>query len=361
MPGVHETEKVLSVFLPLDFFRLFSKDIDICDSSETLAVKFLNYFEKPLWMLPDFRIIANSLTQTEFTKLFNHLQKQNLLTPYQIYLLTLGFPEVSGVIKRSLSKNSIKDVLALKKNAGKMNLGKRDIIGGIYSIEESIFFILKKADDLEYSLFIKKLQRLTFFARNLIILQRKEFRVHISEIIEDDLLLPVLSSIDDLILGMAFSMDAGDSFLLAKSGLSERKQMNIINCMNNEFSFIDVLSARQAILKQYRSLKIRKSGAEPERMEYLLSCLHSAEDYQNLLLSVGWFQLSTAMKGLHPSLVDKLLSFLPPGARILIEDVLSGTLNPNIIHDEGQMRKAKKTCVEAILELFGDGTIAFQC
>lgn len=312
-------------------------------------------------MVPDFRIVSTSLEQAEFEKLLNHLQKKNLLTPYQIFLLTLGFPELSGFIKGSLSKNSIENVLALKKTAGKLKLGKRDIIGGIYSIEESLFLIMKDSEDLEYSLFMKRLQRLISFTRNLIALSRKGFREHISELIKEKLLLPVLSTIEDRILGMAFSMDPDHSFELAKSGLSDRKQRYIAGHMRNEYPFIDVLAARAFVLKQYRSIKIRKTGTGEERFEYLLSCFKGTEDYQNLLLAVGWFQISTAMKGSNPGIVNKLTSPLPEGARILIEDVLSGTINPNIIHDECRVKKAKKACVEAILDLYAEGTIAFQC
>lgn len=361
LAGERGTEKILICMLPFDFFWLFSRNINISERPDALVEKILHYFLSPLWMVPDVRIISTSLTQAEFAKLLNHLQKKNLLTPYQIFLLTLGFPELSGFIKGSLSKNSIEDVLALKKVSGKLKLGKRDIIGGIYSIEESIFFIMNKEDDLEYSLFLKRLQRLISFTRNLIVLSRKRFREHISEMIQENLLLPVFSTIEDRILGIAFSMDFDHSFELAKSGLSDRKQRYIAGHITNEYPFIDVLSARASVLKQYRSIKIKKTGTGEERLGYLLSCLEGTEDYQNLLLAVGWFQISTAMKGLNPGIVNKLTSSLPEGARILIEDVLSGTINPNILHDEYRVKKSKKACVETILDLYAEGTIALQC
>ncbi len=361
LPGEPGREMLLTCMLPLVFFRLFSRNINESDRPDTLVKIVLSYFLTPLWMIPDFRIISTSLTQAEFRKLLNHLQTMNLLTPYQIYLLTLAFPDLSGSIKRSLSKNSIEDVIALKKISAKLKVGKRDIIGGIYSVEESLFFIINSAHDFEYSLFLKRLQRLISFTRNLIVLSRKGFREHISEMINENLLLPVLSTIEDRILGMAFSMDSEHSFELAKFGLSDRKQRYIAGYMSDEYLFVDVLSARATVLKKYRSLKIRKSGTGEERLEYLLSCFQETEDYQNLLLAVGWFQISTAMKGSHPGIVNKLKSPLPEGARILIEDVLSGTINPNIIHDECRVKKAKKACVEAILDLYAEGTIALQC
>lgn len=359
-PEGPENDKSIRLMLPVVFFRLFSKDIDSFLSPDSLVEKFLHYFKKPFWIMPDFRTLTDSLPHREFTKLFHYLLKKNRLTPYQIYLLTQGFPELSRAIKGSLSKNRIRDVLEFKKSVAKMKIGKRDILGGIYSVEESIFFIARDADDLDYSLFLKRLQRLITFASNLMVLAQKGFREWISGMIADTLLLPVLSVTDDHILGRAFSMDTDHSFVLACSNLTVRKQNNINFYISKEYTCSEVLSARAILLKKYRSMKIRKSGSGPERLEYLLACFSGPGDYQNLLLSVGWFHLSTAMKDSPANIVKKVVSPLPPGARILIEDVLAGTLNPNIIHDEGQVRKAKRVCVEAILNLYAEGTITLH-
>jgi hypothetical protein len=75
---------------------------------------------------------------------------------------------------------------------------------------------------------------------------------------------------------------------------------------------------------------------------------------------VGWFTLSTAMKGIQKKIVSSVLRHLPFSAGILIEDVLKGVVNPNILHDEMQINKARMVCVDSIVRLYFDALINIE-
>jgi hypothetical protein len=55
--------------------------------------------------------------------------------------------------------------------------------------------------------------------------------------------------------------------------------------------------------------------------------------------------------------VDRVLSGINHPASVLIKGVISGTINPDIIHDEIQVSRARNECVRVILELYEDGII----
>ena len=59
--------------------------------------------------------------------------------------------------------------------------------------------------------------------------------------------------------------------------------------------------------------------------------------------------LSTALKNTRIDLVKIVTDPLPTPARYLIEDVLRGVINPNILHDELQINDARTQCVRSIL------------
>lgn len=92
----------------------------------------------------------------------------------------------------------------------------------------------------------------------------------------------------------------------------------------------------------------------------LLTCMTGRSDYIHLLLSAGWFILSTALKGVAGKIQRRVLKGLPRSASVLIEDVLKGVVNPNILHDEMQIHKAQQTCVRLILQLFDEGIINLE-
>ena len=43
-----------------------------------------------------------------------------------------------------------------------------------------------------------------------------------------------------------------------------------------------------------------------------------------------------------------------------MEDVIKGVVNPNILHDEMQINRAKKICADAVIQLYDDGLIELE-
>ncbi len=357
MIGTRDVHINLRILMPNEFFRLFSKSVGNEDSSDSLEEMVESYLRNPGRLIPDLRSFLQSLPQVELLKLFDHLQRLNRLTPYQLFLIIRAYPELSGKIKHALSKHSIKDVLLLNRSAHQMKIGRRDIMGGIYSVQESIYFMIREDHNLDYSRLLSQMQRLLALSLNPVMLSKKPFNEWIADMISDNLINRVISATEDRVLGMAFSRDMDRSFESIKSILSKNKRNDIEELIDRSYSYGDILSSRITLLSRYRSFKNKTRNTGPESLDYLLSRFSTSTDYFNLLLMAGWFHLSTALKSSPVATVGKVLSHLPQPARILVEDVLKGIINPNILHDEIQVKKARKICIEVINKLYIDGII----
>lgn len=347
----------LYILLPIDFFSLFSKIINISSSSDLIEGEVLNFFKNPKWMIPELQFLFTALSNVELNNLINQLQRKNFLTPYQIFLIIQAFPDLSGLIKSALSKNIINDVIQFNKKSDALKINRRDIAGGIYSVEESIYFILRDESDIAYSHFLRSMQNVIQSSLNFDILLTKKFSEWISDIMSDELLYATLSVSEDAVSALALSKEAPSLIEQFKEYISETKMNDIRQLIKPNSPYDAVLHARISLLSRYREHKMKRIQTDPDRLEYLIVNFRKPSDYLYLLLSVGWFTLSTAMKGMNKKNIARVLPHLPISARILIEDVLKGIVNPNILHDEMQVAKAKASCVESILQLYNDGII----
>jgi hypothetical protein len=356
----NDREQYLNLLIPVDFFTLFSKNINLSSSSEFIEGEVLNFFKNPRWMIPELIFLFSALSNVELNSLINQLQRKNLLTPYQIFLIIQGLPDLSGLIKSVLSKNAINDVIQFNKKSEAMKINRRDIAGGLYSVEESIFFIMRDGSDLHYSQFLRSMQSIIRSSLNYDILLKKKFSEWISDIITDDLLYATLSVTEDAVSALALSRESPTLMDQFREHISVTKIKDIRQLIKRDAPYEEVLHARIVLLSHYREHKMNRIHIDPDRLEYLIVNFCKASDYLYLLLSVGWFTLSTAMKGMNQKNIALVLAQLPVSARILIEDVLKGIVNPNILHDEMQVARAKTTCVESILRLYNDGIITLD-
>jgi hypothetical protein len=353
----NDREQYLDLLLPADFFTLFSKIINSSSSSELIESEVLNFFKNPKWMIPELLFLFTALSSVELNHLINQLQRKNLLTTYQIFLIIQAYPDLSGLIKCVLSKNIINDVIQFNRKSDALKISRRDIAGGLYSVEESIYFIMRDESDIPYSQFLRSMQNIIQSSLNLDILLAKKFSGWISDIIADDFLYAALSVTEDAISAMALSKEPPSFIEQFREHVSETKMNDIRQLIKPDSPYDAVLRARINFLSHYRALKMKRIHVDPDRLEYLIVNFCNTSDYLYLLLSVGWFTLSTAMKGMNKKNIARVLPHLPISARILIEDVLKGIVNPNILHDEMQVTKAKTSCVESILQLYNDGII----
>ncbi len=352
-------EKSIHILIPFYFFSLFSNSLKPSSSAQFIEDEVISFFTNPQWMLPDISLLFNAVARPEFLTLISYLQKKNLLTPYQIFLLIQGFPELSGIIKNALSQNIINDVIHYNKDKH-LKITKRDIAGGIYSIEESLLMIATKGIDVSYSRLLKHIQHIVQLSLAGDVVSKKKFGAWLEDIQSQDLLYAAVSTTDDAVMAAAISRESDIYLPLLKKSLSERKLADIKELINPAKTFEEIMKARSEFLSNFRALKMKRIPVHHDRLEYLLSAFSNPNDYQYLLFSVGWFVLSTALKGISKKIVSSVVGHLPSKAGILIEDVLKGIVNPNILHDEMQISKARIRCVSIILQLYNGGRINLE-
>lgn len=239
------------------------------------------FFESGKWMIPDLGILLQSLDEGEVAALVGELQRNLLISTYQIFLLVRScgsiwrLPELALKIKHAVSKNTLRDVMAYTASLPALRLRGRDLREGIYSVQEAVFFLLKKKRSFPSSRFLSDMKEL-------------------KRIIE----VPVVQS--------------------------------------------------------------TPRHNHPEHFDFLLAGLPRDTCYTLLLHETGWFPLATALKGIPGHLRQRVLGSVPPEAGALIEDVVQGILNPNILHDEMQINKAKIVCARALEGLIARGLVRFD-
>jgi ribosomal protein S3AE len=88
--------------------------------------------------------------------------------------------------------------------------------------------------------------------------------------------------------------------------------------------------------------------------------MNGKDDFYRLLSETGWYTLSTALKGTDIKIIKKVTDNLPHVPSAIIKDILKGRLNPDIVHDEKQIFRARKITVEKILSLYSDCLINLE-
>ncbi len=356
--GEAASNRALVLILTEDFLRLFSKrktGQDVLD----IENDFVKYFKDPLHILPRFHILLESLSKQELQRLFYLLLSKRQLSAYQLMLLTLAYPGKSLSFKHNLPSAMVKDVLSMKKLFSGTPIDKRDLAGGVYSIEESIYMQMKSGADFSYSKFLVELQKIVTMIHFMELLDAKDFHARIAEMSEKKLLYQALSMTRDEDIALAISDSP-----LAYNGLlgdvipPRRVDEIVSRCGSMKTSSFDRLRAQSALISAFRKTLFRRRRITYQSLEFLLTSVERPDDYNRLLLEAGWFVLSTACKELNKKLISKTINAIYTPARYLIEDVLKGVVNPNIIHDEMQVNKARAICVNAILALYESGAIS---
>ncbi|MBP7734827.1 MAG: hypothetical protein KA369_02530 [Spirochaetes bacterium] len=357
--SVFGEDREIHIFFPIEFFSFFSISKSSAVSALDIEKSVIRFFGNPLWMLPEIHYLFRSLDRIELRSLIHYLQKSGSFTPYQIFLVINAFPDLTGKIKNTLSQNSIDDVILFNKD-NNLKITKRDIAGGVYSVEESISMLMRDGIDLSYSAVLRNIQRVVQLSLASDLALKKNFPAWLSEMRSEDLLQATISSTEEPIIAAAIGRDIGSIQPILSEVITQRKLDDIQKLLHPSLSYDDIMKGRIAFISQYRKLKMNRIKLHSERFAYLLSSLTSPTDYQYLLLSVGWFTLSTAMKGIQKKIVSSVLRHLPFSAGILIEDVLKGVVNPNILHDEMQINKARMVCVDSIVRLYFDALINIE-
>jgi hypothetical protein len=359
LPSEDNSGAELHIGFPTSFFRLFSPELTGHFSPETAEEKIVSFFRDPSHLFPGISMILETFSDSDLQKLLFQLQKRNLLTPYQICLVLLALPEKALRLKKNISRNTILEVSAMMRHfSGRGAIQNRDLTGGLYSIEEAVYFLIREGADFSYSTFLRNLQHILSTLSRVELLLLHSFREWLAGMEEDSLLYATLSSVPEIEIARSISDDTALYLPILRRYISARKVADISRLLEGRpVSFMEHISAQAAIIHQYRKLRAERRNLGDESFEYLLRRFSSPGEYRHLLFAVGWFPLSTALKGLPRARVKPVLEKLPRPARYLIEDVLKGIVNPNIIHGEMQIHSARRLCVRAITTLSEDGII----
>ncbi len=354
----NDTVKSFKILIDAQFFKLFIPTINTAIVYDNIENFVLPFFHKPDFFHINTELLFSTLTRKELSDLLNHMMKKNILSPYEITLLILSYPETASKIKKSLSDNILRDVSATIKKYSHQNLTRRDLIEGVYSFEESLNMILHD-DTFNYS---PRMQELSDILKKINLLElyyMKSFDHWIEEIIEKDMFYKTLSKCSDQIIEAAFREYRRGEFYFLRNYISKRR-LDEIFANENMIPISKSVDARSKLLQIFRKEYHIKKEYGHESFGYLISKITGKYSFEVLLNSAGWFIISTALKQSPRAIKDKFLSNINPAASMLIEDVLSGSVNPNIIHDEIQVNKARKICVGKILLLHEEGRIELE-
>lgn len=352
--------KSIYLYIPVGFLRIFSRSIEQKSTSDFIENQILHYFRNPFWLLPDARLVIGMLSDFELSALLHYLQNMNLITPYQLTLLLYAYPDMSFRLKNALSKNTIRDIIDCKKHLRRGDILKRDIAGGLYAMEESLYVLFMQQHHFWFSSLLNSIQRVisSFLFKEL--LENKDFSTWFSEIHHSGLLYNTLSLINERTIANAISFDINTLITIISTVISKHRVEEILECSNTAIQPDERFKSQIDFICAYRKIKMSRMSNSPESLGYLFSSMHSSDDFNRVLLTVGWFLLSTSLKGLKERTVKRVLNNIDLRPRLLIEDVLRGIVNPNILHDEIQIHKAQGVCVKAIVQLYNDCIINLE-
>jgi len=357
---IHEKEMgTLTMYVPHRFIRLISSQRTARDG-HSMEESMKAFFRNTANVFPSLRLLLQMFGDRELQQLLFHLHTKNLLSTYQLCILVRAFPSHALRVKHNLSKNMAGDVIDMMNQLEKKGgLSRRDLQAGVYSIEEALFMLLRQDEPVAYSRFLHNMQQTLSCIRCVELLEIKPFKSWLENMAEDKLLYDTVITLPDAELYRA--LDIGDSEILAllRRHISARKLSDILSLDTASVSPAEVQISRCRMIRTYRYLWYTMSTAARPGLNFIkiMNDLLQPEEIRHVLYDTGWFVLSTALKGMPARTVQMYMPNLPSGARYLVEDVLRGILNPNILHDEAQIRHAREICVSRMIHLQEEGII----
>ncbi|HPF05658.1 MAG TPA: hypothetical protein PK293_06445 [Spirochaetota bacterium] len=352
-----ENEILLEISIPGRFFNILIPSLDASCINDNISDLLIPFFKKPDLLYPSIAMLLSKLDSIELSSMLDLLKRNNRLSDYQLVLLISGFPEYSLKIKNALSKKS-QEILReeLKKYKGRVS--KEDIACGIYSVEENISHVYKKeknhiADRLKsLSILIKKITDYELY-------MRKSWPEWISEMEQKNMLYKTILKCSDRILQDAFPGYNEEKYPFFTKNFSPARISELFSADISRPPR-SVPEARIIIIKKYRKLITETLRYNHEDFAYIAAAVIKNSDFEIIVRNTGWYILSTALKQCSRKLADRITGNINFPASVLIKGVISGTINPDIIHDEIQVNRAGNECVKVILELYLDGIIELE-
>ncbi len=355
----HRDDGYFTIYIPLEFFTLFRIKVSnytTYNSLNDIETQFLQFFNDPYNLFPSLPIILETMEDYEFQKLIYFLLNEKILTPYHLYLITRAFPQHSLKIKYNISSNLITDILHVGNTIH--HITARDIMEGIYAFEEILYLNLKLRTRpyFEFGNFIDQVTNVLHHLSIVSTFQKKTFETWFSEIEKSGLLYTILSHCDDVTIATAF-IDNAKLFNQLSRYLSSRRINSLASYLNKTYTYDHTILSQYTIVQLYLEniSHINKLYTMPFNL--LLKKYIDSQMMYYILFDRGWFTIATALKQTPKKLVCDCIQKFPQGAQYCILDVHDGVLNPNIVHDEMQIKKARQLVLQSLLRLHCNGTI----
>ena len=303
-------------------------------------------------MWPSFETVVESLPVAKLADLFNQMIQRKDITSYQTGAAIILYPHLKEKIFLSLSKNIQKDLeFTLSRYKGTNRITKMDGICAVYTVEEGLKKLFlegkgKYIDDLGYisEIFIK--------INRYRIIQKRDFMERINQLEQNRFMEKIIPLCSETVLRRAFSgRDLRENIL--RKYITEKRVEEIFD-IEEEISLEQKIEAEIEFIKVSRKIFIMSGKKGHESFSYLIASINSKNDFYILLSETGWYTLSSALKGADIKIVKKVTDNLPLVPSAIIKDILKGKLNPDIIHDEKQILRARKKSVDKILSLYCD-------
>lgn len=346
-------EQTVEVIIESRFFNILYPPLKRNTVHENIIKEISPFFEKPDHLWPSLVSVIETLPQTKLSDLFNSMLQKSYINPYQIAAVINLYPDLKNKIFVSISNNIQKDIAFIfNKYKGLNRITKRDGICAVYTIEEALKKLLLEgtgeySDELLYiSAIFKKIYRYSIF-------QKKNFMQRIDEIEKKNLMDRIIPLCTDKILKRAFYSSRNEGNDILKKYISENRISEIFD-FEESITLEQKIEAEVEFIKAYRKASVLNGNQDHESFAYLIESMQGKKDFYHLLSETGWYTLSTALKGADTKTVKKITDNLPAVPAAIINDILKGLLNPDIIHDEKQIFSARKTCVEKIFSLYID-------
>jgi hypothetical protein len=352
----------LRLGIPTEFFGAFMRLP--CGTSEPDSIEegIVTFFLRHRACFPHTGVLIDCLPPRDLEGMFHSLLVRGLLSAYQASLLIRAFPESAGRIRSALPASLVKDGAGLIETR-RLRISQRDMAGGVYSVDEALFRLLHEASPPGVLRAFRGLRTIISELRLSRSLPEGDFWSFCESSAPTGALYEAIGLCGEYTSRIAFS-GAPDSFATAlRSCVSGRAADELLSAGNHGVGMNELLEAKTRFAAALRRSHVRRGIRGRTDIGYLLSCLNAPVDFDTLLVEAGWFRIATSLKGVRGEPRRRLLEGVARPARYLIEDMLDGTINPDILHDEARIRSAGVELSECILELYERGAIRLsaQC
>jgi hypothetical protein len=350
----------LRLTIPSGFFDLFSRAKFHHDDPQFIEDVILAFFLKPRACFPRIGMLIECLAPRELEAVFHALRARGRLSAYQVLLLLLAFPGYANRIRAALPDALVREGLCMV-SARRLSPTRRDLAGGVYSVDEALYRLLMGPNPPGILKTFRGLRALILELRLARSLPEDAFWSLCETAAGDGTLYEALSLCGERITGIALAGAPRSCIESLRSCVSGRTVEAIVSAVPGRAPGLTERSeARTRFETSIRKARVRRLPADRRDIAVLLSRLTGPADHEVLLLDTGWFLIATALKGVARKTRGRFLAEIASPARHLIQDVLGGTVNPDILHDEHQVRRAGEQLCDRIIELYERGLIGLS-